>query len=299
MDGKDLSDPHNTAVTSVSLPRQDAGPEQACLVVILGDGIGRKVVLGRMPVTIGRSSHSDLQLDQESVSRCHARLERRGHGYTLKDLGSTNGTLVNDEMVDVDGCTLRDGDHIRIGRAILKFISGNNVEAQYHEAIYAMMTTDGLTQVHNKRYFEDALDREVARCVRYSRSFGLVMFDIDHFKQVNDTHGHLAGDEILRGLGHAVRTRVRRNDVVARVGGEEFAVLLPESDLEGAIAFGEKLRSVVESTRFSFEGTHIPVTISVGAAGWRPDYDAGLDLMKVADGRLYEAKQGGRNRVCG
>jgi len=177
-------------------------------------------------------------------------------------------------------------------------ITGGNVEAQYHEEIYRLMTVDGLTQIHNKRYFEEMLEREVSRCARYGRSFSLILFDIDHFKLVNDTHGHLAGDAVLRRLGTLMRTRVRRDDVLARVGGEEFAVILPEVGLEGAVGLARKMNALIDDSRFEFENTAMDITISLGVATWQEGMTVGDELVKRADEKLYEAKDSGRNRVC-
>lgn len=194
---------------------------------------------------------------------------------------------------------MRDGDQLKIGRTIFKFIVSGNMEAQYHEEIYRLMTVDGLTELHNKRYFNEAIDREASRSQRYNRTFSLVLFDIDHFKKINDTFGHLAGDAVLRQLGALVQKRVRRDDVPSRTGGEEFSVIVPEIDREGALLLGEKLRAAVEGAGFRFENTHIAVTISVGVAEWDASIVDPQDLVKRADEFLYEAKRTGRNRVCG
>lgn len=287
-----------TVVTVIQPPSSTApqsGSSAACLVIIYGADLGRRVVLDGNPLEIGRSVKCDLPIDQESVSRKHARLSFDGNRYKLTDLGSTNGSYVNDEL-----CTeryLKDGDQLKIGRTILKFMTGDNIETAYHEEIYRLMTFDGLTQVHNKRHFHETLDREVSRSSRYERPMSLVVFDIDHFKRVNDTHGHLAGDALLRQLASLVRGRIRREDLFARVGGEEFAVLLPEIDMEGARQFAEKIRKLVELQQFHFEDVNIGVTLSLGIAELRPPYNTGEMLYKAADAALYAAKQGGRNRV--
>ena len=145
-----------------------------------------------------------------------------------------------------------------MGRTILKFMSGSNIEASYHEEIYRMMTFDGLTQIYNKRYFQETLEREISRSKRYGRELGLVLFDIDHFKQKNDTFGHLAGDAILRELALVVRAKLRREDIFARVGGEEFAVLTPEVGARGAREVAEKVRVVVRSHHVSFREERDP-----------------------------------------
>jgi diguanylate cyclase (GGDEF)-like protein len=218
-------------------------------------------------------------------------------GVKIKDNESTNGTYVNDHKVHET--FLKDGDLVKIGRAIFKFLSGDNIESLYHEEIYRLSTVDGLTQIYNKRYFLENLERELSRARRYDRPLALVMFDIDHFKQCNDTFGHRAGDFILRELSDLVRERARKVDVVARYGGEEFALILPEIELKGAQSFAEKLRILVEATPFNFEGRKIPVTISVGVADLTPDVATYDDLIKRADARLYKAKSSGRNRVVG
>ena len=295
-DEERTTNPNRTVITAVDAPQPARTHQDACLVVIYGDDLGRRIPLGQRPVIIGRSSRVDVQIDQESVSRNHARVAFNGQGYVLEDMGSTNGSYVNDEIVDI--VHLRDGDQVKVGRTILKFIVGGNVEAQYHEEIYKLMTVDGLTQVHNRRYFEEALEREVSRCARYKRTFVLITFDIDHFKEVNDTHGHLAGDSVLRQLGILVRDHVRRDDIVCRTGGEEFSILAPEIDAQHGRVFAEKLRKLVDEFEFEFEGSEIPVTISLGVAQWESNMSEPPDLVRVSDERLYEAKNAGRNRVC-
>jgi diguanylate cyclase (GGDEF)-like protein len=299
MEDERTTNPNKTVVTVITKAPQKGGEDsrEGCLVIIYGDDLGRRVPLGNEPCIIGRSSKCDVQLDQESVSRNHARISRQRATYVIRDLGSTNGTYVNDELVDE--VVLRDGDQIKVGRTIFKFIVSGNMEAQYHEEIYRLMTVDGLTELHNKRFFNEALERESSRSQRYSRAFSLVLFDIDHFKKINDTFGHLAGDSVLRQLGALVRNKVRRDDIPARTGGEEFSVIVPEVGLEGAIQLAEKLRASVEGAVFKFEGTQIPVTISIGVAEWVAPIEDPQELVKVADERLYEAKRGGRNRVCG
>lgn len=286
-----------TVVTVIQAPAPTTTHTSSagCLVIIYGADLGRRVVLDGNTLEIGRSIKCDLSIDQESVSRRHARITWDGARYRIADLGSTNGSYVNDELVTER--VLKDGDQVKIGRTILKFMTGDNIETSYHEEIYRLMTFDGLTQVHNKRHFHETLDREVSRSARYERPMSLVVFDIDHFKRVNDTHGHLAGDALLRQLASLVRGRIRREDLFARVGGEEFAVLLPEIDQAGAVQFADKVRKVVEAASFHFEDVTIGVTLSLGVATLRPPYNTGEQLYKAADAALYAAKQGGRNRV--
>ena len=288
---------NKTVVTVISRISDRPAGKEACLVVIYGLDLGKKYNVDRPSIVIGRSSKADIQIDQESVSRNHCKLINTGKSIMLRDLGSTNGTYVNDELVDE--YVLRDGDLIKIGRCIFKFLSGNNIENAYHEEIYRLTTIDGLTQVYNKRYFIETLEREIGRAHRYRRELSLIMFDIDHFKKINDTYGHLAGDHVLKQLASVIRSRIRREDILARYGGEEFAIILPEIDNYNAVQFAEKIRGIVEKAVFRFEDTDIPVTISIGCASMTTELQEPHEFVRVADGHLYTAKSQGRNRVCG
>lgn len=287
-----------TVLTEVEEARAPRPSNQnGCLIVIYGHEMGRRVQVGTEPLTIGRSPNCEIPVDQESVSRKHCRIEFEDGEFVVCDLGSTNGTYLNDELVEPRG-RLRHGDQLKVGRTILKFIVGDDVEVQYHEEIYRLMTTDGLTQLSNRRYFDEMLDREVARAKRYKRSFSLLVFDLDHFKRVNDRLGHLAGDAVLRQLGAVLLGRLRVNDVLARIGGEEFALITPEVSLDGAKELAEKINRLIGDTRFEFEGSAVQITVSVGVAEWQPDYDDAWDLFKAADDKMYEAKRAGRNQIC-
>jgi two-component system cell cycle response regulator len=216
---------NKTVVTAISKISDRPAAKEACLVVIYGLDLGRKYNLTRPQIIIGRSSKADIQIDQESVSRNHCKILNTGNAILLRDMGSTNGTYINDELIDE--YVLRDGDFIKVGRCIFKFLSGNNSENAYHEEIYRLTTIDGLTQIYNKRYFQETLEREIGRAQRYRRDLSLIMFDIDRFKNINDTYGHLAGDYVLKHLATVIKSRIRREDILARYGGEEFAIILP------------------------------------------------------------------------
>jgi diguanylate cyclase (GGDEF)-like protein len=287
-----------TIVTVINKSDDQGGnrpKKEACLVVIYGAELGRKYHIDGREMTIGRGTLNDICVSQDSVSRTHAMLRVEDAGIKIRDNESTNGTYVNDHKIHE--AWLKDGDLIKIGRAIFKFLSGDNIESLYHEEIYRLSTVDGLTQIFNKRYFLETLGRELSRARRYDRPLALVMFDIDYFKQCNDTYGHRAGDFVLREISDVVRERARKVDVLARYGGEEFALILPEIELKGAALFAEKIRTMLAESKFNFEGKAIPVTISVGVAELTPDVATYDDLIKRADARLYKAKQTGRNRV--
>lgn len=216
----------------------------------------------------------------------------------MSDLGSTNGTYVNDEEI-AEERPLRSGDFIKIGSAIFKFLSGGNIEQKYYEEIYTLTICDGLTQVYNKRYFLEFLEREMGRCLRYDRSLSLMMIDIDYFKQINDSHGHLAGDYVLRELASVLKPKVRKEECFARYGGEEFGYVLPESGPENTRKLAEKIRRTTEEHRFVFEEKDIKVTLSIGVADLLADMTEPLQFIKLADANLYKAKKTGRNRVVG
>lgn len=271
---------------------------QDCLVVIYSSDprhFGKRHILSDEPVLLGRGSENTIVLENDSVSRRHCRIERRGRVYYVMDLESTNGSYVNDDLVTE--MQLRRGDQVKVGDTILKYLSGSDVEAQYHETIYRMTIVDGLTGVHNKRYLMESLEREIPRARRHQRPLSFLMFDIDHFKQVNDTFGHLAGDYVLKELATLVKSRLRPDDVLGRYGGEEFGVILPETPLEGSARIAEELRRLADTHGFVFEGETMQITISIGAAQLQEGWDV-LNFIKVADEKLYEAKRGGRNRVC-
>ena len=287
-----------TEVVQPAAPQPGTGTD--CLVVIYTTEkalLGKRFVLESSPLRIGRGPDNHIVLEGDSVSRRHVHLERRGAGlwYAVDDR-STNGTYVNEDQVSGE-VRLSNGDRIKVGPTILKFLSGADAEAKYHEEIYRMTIIDGLTQIHNKRYLLEALERDVMRARRHDRDLCVVMFDIDHFKSINDRFGHLAGDHVLRELARVISERTRRDEVFARYGGEEFALILPETSLEGAAQLSETLRQRVEVHLFVFQSETIPVTISMGAAQLN-DAMTSTDLITEADTKLYEAKRGGRNRVC-
>jgi len=284
--------------TRVSLSEKLNLPEHSgreCLVVLYGGSIGKKYDLTPGVTTLGRDPLATIVLDADSVSRSHARIEVVANDTCVVDLGSTNGTFVND--VQVDRQALRSGDLVKVGDIIFKFLAGHNVEAAYHEEIYRMTIRDGLTSIANVRYLNEFLEREFARSRRHGRELAVILFDIDHFKRINDSLGHLTGDYVLREMARIVDSRVRRDELFARYGGEEFCLVLPETTPEGSLGYAEIVRKVVEGHRFLFDGATIPVTISLGVAVFTPEMTRPVDIIRAADAALYRAKNNGRNRV--
>ena len=269
----------------------------ACLVQIHGPEVGKRYVLDGESLTLGREDANDVVVDLDTVSRRHARVVVRGGRPVLEDLGSTNGTYLNDVEVAPES-PLRSGDFLKVGGSVFKFLSGQDLESQYYETIYTLTIQDGLTGVHNRRFLMEYLEREMGRAQRYGRPLTLLLVDADHFKAINDTHGHLAGDAVLRELAQLVRRLVRREQCFARYGGEEFALAIPEDGPDKARGFAEKLRRLCEERVFLHEGQRIGVTVSIGVADLRPEHTEPGHLLKAADAALYRAKAAGRNRVC-
>lgn len=290
---------NETRVTKIQKLKDVKVSSESCLVMIAGPFLGKKYgLVDDDEFTIGRDEKNFIVCDMDNVSRRHAQVLNRGGKFYLNDLQSTNGTYLNDEEIRAEQL-LRSGDLIKIGSAIFKFLSGGNIESQYYEEIYTLTICDGLTNIHNKRYFLEFLEREMGRCHRYQRALSLMMIDIDHFKGINDTNGHLAGDYVLRELAHLIKPKVRKEECFARYGGEEFAYVMPESGGENTRKLAEKIRRSVEEHRFTFEGKDIKVTLSIGVADLVGDMIEPLQFIKVADANLYKAKKTGRNRVVG
>lgn len=268
----------------------------ACVVVIHGENLGRRVELGDEAVVIGRSPDVELQINHRSISRQHCRIWREANGYRIRDLDSTNKTFLNEQPILE--AELRDGDHISVGDSILKFMEQGSVEARYHEELYQLATSDPLTGLYNRRQFQELMEKEILRATRHLRTLCLALVDIDHFKPINDRYGHPAGDGVIRGIAQLLRRNARADQLIARIGGEEFALVYAEQSLPEAVESTERLRRAIEASPFELGGASATVTVSIGLAQWCRGMSALSDLMRAADEQLYRAKQSGRNRVC-
>lgn len=287
--------------TRVTIRREVATAESSedCLVIIFSSeptDLGQRHVLKRR-LTIGRGQNNDIILQSDTVSRQHASIECRGKDIVVTDLGSTNGTFVNGDPARLDQALLKCGDRLRIGDTIFKYLSGNDIEAQYHLVISQMAMTDGLTNLCNRQRLDALLEEEVRRAQRYQRELSLLMLDIDHFKHINDAYGHSAGDSVLIRLAALMSERLRPSDKLGRYGGEEFCAICPETPLSRASQIAESLRSMVAEQRLLVDNRSLSVSVSIGAAEWNPQMQ-GSDLYRAADQMLYRAKSLGRNRVC-
>jgi diguanylate cyclase (GGDEF)-like protein len=274
-------------------------PSPPSLVVICGPDLGRRIPLETPTLTIGRDAECDVVVPIDGISRRHCQLVV-DEGVRLRDLGSTNGTWLNgQEIAPRAEPELRSGDRVELVGIAFKFLDGNDLEAQYHEELYQLAIVDGLTRTFNRRYLMDFLTREISRCRRHSRPLSVLLFDIDRFKEVNDRFGHAAGDQVLRTIVEVAREGVRREECLARYGGDEFVVVMPETPLAGARIVAERTRGRVEAHAFASGGKPIPVTISVGVIELSPAMADADAMIAAVDAQLYAAKMAGRNTAAG
>jgi diguanylate cyclase (GGDEF)-like protein len=282
----------------------DQGLEKnhASLIVLTGAEIGRDFRLRGGSTVIGRDTSAKICLPDDRASRQHARVDcqdaegGRGPTFTITDLGSTNRTFVNSKPVE--SVELRDGDKIQIGGTVLKFVFLDDIEARFHSEVRDRISYDQLTGLLTKESLYLAFQRELERCLRFGLPLGVLMMDLDRFKSVNDTHGHLMGSHVLAEVGGLISHSVRISDVSARYGGEEFVTYLAETDLAGAETVAERIRSGIEAHVFTLDDVSIPVTISIGVSV-APSHGESIDaLVAAADQAMYRAKETGRNRVC-
>ncbi|MDQ2695081.1 MAG: GGDEF domain-containing protein [Pseudomonadota bacterium] len=278
------------------LPEVGQAARRPYLLVVAGADLARRYPVTPPAMTIGRSEASQVVLAERNVSRCHARIVSDGAAVILEDLGSTNGTYVNGESVTTR--VLEEGDLIGIGESVLRFCYQSAVESAFYDEIYQSVRLDDLTGLLNRRFFLRRLHSEFSRSQRYDRALSLLLIDLDDFKQINDTHGHPAGDALLSALGRVIGACLRRSiDCAARYGGEEFAVLLPETAGARARLVGEKIRRVIERLQIRHGGTVLGVTVSLGLAARGEGIATAEELVQKADQRLYAAKHKGKNRV--
>ncbi len=277
-----------------------AAQSQPALVLLSGLEAGRSFRLRIGRNRLGRNEDFDVVLDDDSVSRAHCEIVVAPDGGALvRDLGSTNGTMVDEEGIGEGVRMMADGELIRLSASVvLKYTWQDEVEEAVQRNLYNAAVRDGLTGVFNKRYLMERFEQEFAWATRNGRPLALVIFDLDHFKRVNDTFGHDAGDAVLREVAGRAGVAIRREDVLARYGGEEFVLLMRETDLYLAMDVSERIRKALRRNPVEAGAASIPITASIGIATSR---DRGVettnDLFQIADRRLYVAKQTGRDRL--
>lgn len=266
------------------------------LVAMHGALLGRAYKLECDILTIGRSVQCDIQIDDENVSRNHAELALRDGIVYLRDLKSTNGTYVNSKKVSE--APLADGDLILIGAILFKYLLSASVENRFFDQMYALATTDFLTGTSNRQNLMNCLEQEFDRSFRYQRPLALILYDIDKFKEINDSFGHLAGDQLLMESCRIVTAQIREQDVYGRFGGDEFMIVCPETTIGQALPFANRLGLQVSQTSFSFKEKVLAFTISLGVAEFSRDMKSVTELIDRADAALYKAKQSGRNQIA-
>jgi two-component system cell cycle response regulator len=287
-----------TVSFSVNNLLEGSTKRRAVLIVLAGPRLlGKSFKVDFSGMIIGRSLDSDIWLDDESVSRHHAKLEIEAGLVRLTDLGSRNGTFCNGERVEVR--SLSEGDRIQVGNeTVLKFTYQDVLDEKLTSSLYDSATKDALTGTFNKKFLLEALEKEFAFCTRHSLPLSLLMLDVDHFKRVNDTFGHPAGDFVLMQLSAAVRDTIRTEDVFARYWGEEFALLLRDCPPQRASGVAERLRRRIEHMSMMFKQEKLNVTVSIGVATAKDgNIEEAMGLIKAADDFLYQAKKSGRNKV--
>jgi len=299
----DVTDDWDEETTSAGVDIEElaSGGEskkRPCVTVLTGIATGKMFKLPRGNTVLGRAPNAEIQLVDDGVSRHHAQLRFETTEIWVEDLESRNGTFVNGQKIDKP-TPLVDGDKLQVGRTtVLRFAFHDDLDESFHENLMSSALRDPLTRLFNKRYFLDRLDSELKFARRHKASLSLLLVDIDHFKRVNDTHGHLAGDAVLVNLANVLTKAVRNEDVVARFGGEELGIILRAIPLEPAIQLADRLRRLIESTVTSHGGLELRVTASLGAAEYPTSKAETIEaLIESADKALYRAKGAGRNRV--
>lgn len=294
---KDSAD--RTVITAIHNISPDSDTKRAYILFLTGPLVGKIHLLEEGTTSLGRSNDVDVAINDTRISRHHVTLHTNGDKVAIEDLGSTNGTYVNGHRIK--GMTeLHDGDKIQLSsNTIFKFAWQDKTENIFHKELYKMAVLDPTTALYNKRYFMERFTEELSLARRNKTPLSVLIMDIDFFKKVNDTYGHLAGDLVLQQIGRLLKQMTRQEDVVARYGGEEFVVMLRSSDEESAYQTAERIRKNVEKFRFEFEGKTIPVTISIGMCTMPQDAAEVTteSMIKTADECLYHSKENGRNQV--
>lgn len=283
---------------TLNIQLENAKKDKASLRQINGKFIGRKYPLNKGTNLVGRDPGLDVTIQEDSVSRRHAELIFDGETLQVIDLDSTNGTYINDSPIK--NKTASHGDLIRFGSIIFKYIPTGSIETVFHDELHNLAHLDGLTGSYNRKYIIDYLETEVKRCQKLEVPLSIMIFDLDYFKKINDTYGHLAGDYVLKEIVKLLKEKVlRASDVLGRYGGEEFCIILSEAAIRTAREIADRIRKSIESHEFIFDNNKIPVTISVGVADMNKTSDTSGSLILTADKALYQAKETGRNKVCG
>jgi len=268
----------------------------ACLVQYSGSNRGKSYILDAPEMVIGRSPSVDIVINEQSVSRQHSKCFQASDNFDIEDMGSSNGTYVNNQKL-ISRYTLKDGDIVRLGTVLFKYYAHHNIDMLIVDDLYRMANIDSGTQIANKKNVIEALDSEFKYSKAYTRPLSVIYFDLDHFKKCNDTYGHNAGDFILKETAQIVKSVIRKEDIFGRFGGEEFIIILPNTDSRTALAFAERIRTTIDQHDYVFEDKTMKQTISLGVSQLNSEMAQPKDLLENADQKLYKSKSNGRNMV--
>lgn len=286
-----------TIVSSLEDLQKQTHHAEPYLIIIAGTNIGKLHNLSGTELVAGRSPECDIWIEDSTISRKHFRIRKADNEYTIQDLNSTNGTFVNNKRIL--SSPLKPGDKIQISKdTIMQFDYFDENRKISEQKRYEMGVRDAVTGIFNKSYFVQRISDEFSFSLRQNLPLTLLMFDIDYFKTINDTHGHLAGDKILLDLCTLVSGTIRTDDVFCRYGGEEFIIIMRNTACQPAVNLAERIRRKVEETKFSYDDQNIKVTISIGVAtSHNKNFRDYISLIADTDKFLYQSKAGGRNRV--
>lgn len=280
------------------IPKTISGERHGVLTVLAGPQPGRLIPIER-ELTIGRSEDAGMVLEDTSLSRVHARVFRAHARYFVEDLKSTNGTFIDGKAI-TEPHELADGTRIQLGaHTVLRFTMRDHAEVEATRRVYEATVRDRLTGVFNRHFLDERLFSEMSYAQRHGTPLSVLFVDADHFKQINDTHGHAKGDEVLRRIAEVLQQTMRSEDVVARYGGEEFVIVVRGIPTSGVMALAERVRSAIAKTEIDVGEATLAITVSIGVATQSKDcmYAGADELLAAADAALYRAKEGGRNRV--
>jgi len=273
--------------------------QQKCyLIIVYGDDVGKIYPLDKKTITIGRSDESDIQLADSSCSREHSIIEFYDNNKpVLKDLNSKNGTFVNGSKITE--INLEDGDKIMFGlSSVFKFARQSSLDAKFQMNLYESSINDPLTGAFNKKYFLETLSKEFSYSLRHQSSLGLLMLDIDFFKMINDTYGHIAGDIALKEVVKKIKNNLRNEDVLCRYGGDEFAVIFRDFKSGFVQITAERIRLFFDGRSINYKDHKVNISVSIGAATIdNENIETSEDMIELADANLYKAKQSGGNCI--
>ncbi|MBX7147899.1 diguanylate cyclase [bacterium] len=283
-----------TVVTTIG--RLDDGDKKPYFTIVKGSRLGQIYALDKAEMVVGRSQEADLRIEDIAISRKHFKIYVNNNQVTVEDLASTNGTHVNGSKVTRQA--LADGDKIQISRnTIFELSYLDESQSLSEKKRYEMGVMDPVCEIHNKRYFLERLNEEFNFSKRKKRVLSLIMFDIDHFKKLNDTYGHIAGDAVLKKVSQLITKIIRTDDIFARYGGEEFVLILRDTDEKNAANLAERIRVMISRHPFLFDGKEVNVTISLGVTELHESMPDATAFIEKADKFLYESKANGRNKV--